>query len=44
MYPILPQDTPLEAALVEGPLSEPRYVCSLVGGGRLIDEMLTAYT
>lgn len=42
--PILPQDAPLEAALVEGLSSESRYARFLVGGGRLTDEMLTAYT
>jgi len=42
--PILPQDAPLEAALVEGLSSESRYARFLVGGGRLTDEMLAAYT
>ncbi|MFX8141458.1 hypothetical protein ABTK98_20105, partial [Acinetobacter baumannii] len=42
--PILPQDAPLEAALVEGLSSESRYARFLVGGGRLSDEMLAAYT
>lgn len=42
--PILPQDAPLEAALVEGLSSESRYARFLVGGGRLSDEMLSAYT
>ncbi len=42
--PILPQDAPLEAALVEGLSSESRYARFLVGGGRLSDETLAAYT
>jgi len=42
--PILPQDAPLEAALVEGLSSESRYARFLVGGARLTDEMLAAYT
>ena len=42
--PVLPQDAPLEAALVEGLSSESRYARFLVGGGRLTDEMLAAYT
>jgi acetyltransferase len=42
--PILPQDAPLEAALVEGLSSESRYARFLVGGGRLTDEMLATYT
>ncbi|MCO5399167.1 GNAT family N-acetyltransferase [Ralstonia soli] len=42
--PILPQDAPLEAALVEGLSSESRYARFLVGGGRLTDDMLAAYT
>ena len=42
--PILLQDAPLEAALVEGLSSESRYARFLVGGGRLTDEMLAAYT
>ena len=42
--PILPQDAPLDAALVEGLSSESRYARFLVGGGRLTDEMLAAYT
>ena len=42
--PILPQDAPLEAALVDGLSSESRYSRFLVGGGRLSDEMLAAYT
>ncbi len=42
--PILPQDAPLEAALVEGLSSESRYARFLVGAGRLSDEMLAAYT
>ncbi|KJJ95425.1 GCN5 family acetyltransferase [Burkholderiaceae bacterium 26] len=42
--PILPQDAPLEAALVDGLSSESRYARFLVGGGRLTDEMLAAYT
>ncbi|MEO1357394.1 MAG: GNAT family N-acetyltransferase, partial [Pseudomonadota bacterium] len=41
---ILPQDAPLEAALVEGLSSESRYARFLVGGGRLTDEMLATYT
>ncbi len=42
--PVLPQDAPLEAALVEGLSSESRYARFLVGGGHLSDEMLAAYT
>ncbi|XAQ44112.1 GNAT family N-acetyltransferase [Ralstonia solanacearum] len=42
--PILPQDAPLEAALVDGLSSESRYARFLVGGGHLSDEMLAAYT
>ncbi|AST34088.2 GNAT family N-acetyltransferase (plasmid) [Ralstonia solanacearum] len=42
--PILPQDAPLAAALVEGLSSESRYARFLVGGGRVSDEMLAAYT
>ncbi len=42
--PILPQDAPLEAALVDGLSSESRYARFLMGGGRLSDDQLAAYT